>query len=173
MRERPEIEQYFFDTPTLDHLARFAARFPNPCCLCTPSLGEELERRGIRAVTLDIDTRFEHLRGFRHYDVLQPERLDEGFGLIVCDPPFLSISMPRLCEVMRLLSHDDYEQPLLINYLSGRAREITAAFAPFRLEPTGYAPQYARIQNAGRNSMQFYGNLGPEYVLKPPMPVIA
>src|SRR5687768_13477140 len=58
MRERQEIEQYFFDTATLDHLARFAARFPNPCCLCTPSLGAELEARGVKAVTLDIDERF-------------------------------------------------------------------------------------------------------------------
>ena len=59
MYERQEIEQYFFDQPTLDHLAAFAARFSNPCCLCTPSLGEELEKRGVRATTLDLDERFD------------------------------------------------------------------------------------------------------------------
>src|SRR5262245_31782248 len=165
MREKQEIEQYFFDAPTLDHLARFAARFHNPCCLCTPSLGEELESRGVIARTLDVDERFSYLQGFRHYDLDNAEPLDEHFGIIICDPPFLSISLPRLFKIMAMLSRNNYGQPLLINYLSSRATAISAAFAPFGLQPTGYEPGYETIQNVGRNRMEFFGNLGPQFPL--------
>jgi hypothetical protein len=172
MRERQEIEQYFFDAATLDDLARLAARFPNPCCLCTPSLGAELESREVKATTLDIDERFAHLRGFRRYDVLKPEALDDRFGIIVCDPPFLSITLPQLREVIQMLSHSNYRQPIVINYWVSKARAITSAFAPFGLQTTGYRPTYTSIQNTGRNAMQLYANLGPEYELKPPATVI-
>jgi Probable N6-adenine methyltransferase len=167
MRERQEIEQYFFDGPTLAHLAALASRFKNPCCLCTPSLGEELERRGLPARTLDLDERFSYLRGFRHYDLDNAEPLDEQFGIIICDPPFLSVSLPGLFKIMDMLSGNNYGQPLLINYLSSRATAITAAFAPFGLQATGFEPGYETIQNVGRNKMEFFGNLGPRFPLKP------
>jgi hypothetical protein len=166
MRERQEIEQYFFSGETLDHLGRFAMRFERPCGLCTPSLGAELEARGVKATTLDIDERFSHLRGFRRYDVLSPEPLDERFGVIICDPPFLSITPQRLYEVIKLLSHGDHSQALVINYWVSKARQLTDAFAPFGIEATGYAPQYAHIQNSGRNAMQLYSNVEATHPLR-------
>ena len=172
MHERQEIDQYFFDEPTLRHLARFASRFDNPCCLCTPSLGEELEKRGVQARTLDVDKRFSWLQGFLPYDLSKPEPLDERFGIIICDPPFLQVSLRELLAAIRVLCRDDFTQPILINYLSSRAREITAIFAAFNLQPTGYMPGYRTIQNTARNTMQFYGNLGPQHPLKPPVPII-
>lgn len=172
MHEKPEIEQYFFDTPTLDHLARFAARFDHPCCLCTPSLGQELETRGVLTTTLDIDARFSSLRGFHLYDISKPELLHNKFGIIICDPPFLGVPLTQLLEAIKVLSHGDYKQPLIVNYLASRTPLITSVFAPFNLQPTGYRPGYATIQNVGRNQMEFFGNLGPERPLKPPTPVI-
>jgi len=159
MRERQEIEQYFFDDATLDDLTRVASRFDNPCCLCTPSLGEELEKRGVRVTTLDLDERFSHLRDFRLYDLARPEPMGERFGIIICDPPFLTISLPQLFTAIEVLSQQDYTQPLLINNLSSRARQITNVFAPFGLQPTGYHPGYRTIQNVGRNRMELFGNL--------------
>jgi hypothetical protein len=158
MRERQEIEQYFFDEATLDDLARVASRFDNPCCLCTPSLGAELEQRGVLATTLDLDERFSHLRGFRPYDLARPEPLGEQFDIIICDPPFLTISLPQLFAAIEVLSQGDYTQPLLINNLSSRARQITHVLAPFGLQPTGYHPGYRTIQNVGRNRMELFGN---------------
>jgi hypothetical protein len=165
MRERQEIEQYFFDEATLDDLARFASRFDNPCCLCTPSLGEELEKRGVRATTLDLDKRFSHLGGFRPYDLARPESLGERFGIIICDPPFLTISLLQLFTAIEMLSQGDYAKPLLLNNLSSRARQITHVFAPFGLKSTGYRPGYRTIQNVGRNRMELFGNLGGVYEL--------
>lgn len=172
MHEKQEIEQYFFDGPTLDHLAAFAARFSHPCCLCTPTLGQELERRGVAATTLDIDDRFSYLPGFRHYNISAPVPLDRGFSIIICDPPFLSVPLSQLLESVRVLSRGNYSQPLLINYLASKGPLITRVFEPFGLAPTGYRPGYAKIRNTGRNEMEFYGNLGPDMPLKPPVPSI-
>lgn len=165
MHDKPEIEQFLFDPPTLDHLARFAAQFPNPCCLCTPSLGQELEWRGVKVTTLDIDSRFAGLRGFRLYDLDEPEWLGEEYGIIICDPPFLSVPLKQVYQAISVLCGNNYKQPLLVNYLSSRAPLITSIFAPFGLRPTGYRPGYAHIQNSGQNRMEFYGNIGPEYSL--------
>jgi hypothetical protein len=172
VHERQELEQYFFDDATLDHLARFVARFPDPCCLCTPTLGEELERRGVRTRTLDVDERFAYLRGFRHYDLTRPTWLGERYGIIVCDPPFLYVPLADLLRTVTILSLEDYRQPLLINYLSARATAITSMFSRFGLRPSGYRPGYRSIQNTGRNHMEFFSNLGPEYPLVPPPAVI-
>jgi hypothetical protein len=168
MHEKQELEQYFFDQATLDHLARLAARFPRPCCLCTPTLGEELEKRGVQARTLDIDTRFEYLRGFRYYDITRPERPGERYGIIICDPPFLYVPLADLLRTITILSFDDYSQPLLINYLSARATAITSVFSGFGLRPSGYRPGYRTIQNRGRNQMEFFSNLSDDSVLVPP-----
>lgn len=168
MHEKHEIEQYFFDAPTLDLLAALASRFPSPCCLCTPSLGAELARRRVEATTLDVDGRFSGIRGFSLYDLADPTPRDIKFGIIICDPPFLSVPLPQLFHVVSLLSRHDYSQPLLINYLASRAPAITRTFASFDLRPTGYKPGYGTIRNVGRNTMEFFGNLGPRYALSPP-----
>src|SRR2546423_407795 len=110
MREKQEIEQYFFDEPTLDHLARFAARFRNPCCLCTPTLGSKLEELGVTVRTLDIDERFSGLRGFIPYNIEAPHVLAEGFGIIICDPPFLNVPLSRLFKTVEMLSLGNHEQ---------------------------------------------------------------
>ncbi len=88
MDELHQNEQYFFDQPTLDHLASFGQQFSNPCCLCAPLLGQPLVERGCQVTILDIDRRFASLPGFQHYDIFSPIWLEEEFDLIVCDPPF-------------------------------------------------------------------------------------
>ncbi len=88
MDELHQNEQYFFDQPTLDHLASFGQQFSNPCWLCAPLLGQTLVERGCQVTILDIDRRFASLPGFQHYDIFSPIWLEEEFDLIVCDPPF-------------------------------------------------------------------------------------
>jgi hypothetical protein len=162
MYEKHENEQYFFDKPTLAHLADFVSQFENPCCICAPLLGKELESRGVKVRVLDIDARFASLKGFRKYDIYRPEWLGEQFGLILCDPPFFGVSLSQLFIALRMLSLNNYKQPLLVSYLSRRASNILGAFANFELEPTGYFPTYQTLQKVERNHIEFFGNLGPE-----------
>ncbi len=162
MYERHEHEQFFWAAPTVSRLADFVSPYPNPCCLCAPLLGQELERRGVPARTLDRDERFADLRGYRAWDLYRPEWLGEEFGLIVCDPPFFGVSLAQLFTAIRLLSRHDYAQPLLLCYLSRRAASVQGTFWRFGLEPTGYEPGYRTVQDLERNRIEFFGNLGPE-----------
>ena len=160
MYEKHEAEQYFFNAPTLDHLARFVASFDNPCCLCAPLLGKTLADRGHRVQILDVDDRFAHLPGFRRYDIHRPEWLGEAFDLIFCDPPFFKASLSRLFTAIRTLARNDFSQPLLVSCLIRRAHNLIQTFSPFGLAPTGYHPGYQTVQACERNDIELFGNLG-------------
>src|SRR2546426_2107205 len=64
MYEKHDTEQYFFDGPTLDHLANFVSSFDNPCCLSAPLLGKTVVERGYHVRILDVDERFAGVPGF-------------------------------------------------------------------------------------------------------------
>ncbi len=159
MDERHEHEQYFFDEPTLARLADVVAQFPNPCCLCAPMLGAALVERGVAVHILDLDERFASLPGFRRYDLRRPEWLGESFGLIVCDPPFFNVSLARLFAALRMLSRNDYRQPLLLSYLRRRETKLLQTFARFHLAPTGFFPTYQTVQPSKKNEIALYGNV--------------
>ncbi len=166
MYELHQNEQYFFDRPTLSHLAQFAAQYPNPCCLCTPMLGQELESQGVAARTLDMDERFNTLQGFRPYNLAKPRWLGEEFGIIVCDPPYFGVSLSQLFTAIRILSRYDLRQRVLITYLSRRAPNLLGTFAPFNLQPTGYHPGFQTVRKIDRNEVEFFSNLGDETLQK-------
>ena len=165
MYELHENEQYFFAEPTLAHLAGFLARFAATCCLCAPLLGRRLAEQGVAVTILDIDERFAAVRGFRCYNLYNPEWLDQEFDIIVCDPPFFNVSLSQLFAAIRLLSHNRFDQPLLISYLKRRSTAILGAFAPFGLQPTGYLPLYQTVQAVERNQIEFFSNLTTEHLV--------
>jgi hypothetical protein len=162
MYEQHKLEQYFFDPPTIRHLADFVAGYSNPCCLCTPMVSKELESREIKVRTLEIDERFTTLKGFRKYNIYRPEWVGETFDLIICDPPFFNISLSQLFTALRLLSRYDYTQPMLVAYLVRRSENLMHTFHRFNLQPTGYKPGYITVQKTERNEIEFFGNLGAE-----------
>jgi hypothetical protein len=160
MKEKKnQFEQYFFDADTVAQLADAVADFPCPCCLCAPTIGGELSRRGVDCAVLDADSRWSALKGFQRYEIRRPKRLDESFGVIVADPPFFSVSLGELFKAIRYLSHGEESQPILFCHLVRRGPEIVERFARYRVEPIAYYPGYQTVQN---NGIQFFGNLGAE-----------
>jgi len=167
MHEQHEYEQYFFDRPTLAHLANFIEQeFTRPCCLCAPLLGQALVERGVAVTILDRDERFARLPGFRWYNLFRPEWLEETFDLIVCDPPFFQVSLSQLFTAIRILSHYNLNQPLLVSYLRRRSINLLGVFNPFNLLPTGYSPGYQTVQALERNEVEFFSNLDESLVVK-------
>jgi hypothetical protein len=160
MYELHKHEQYFFDEATLDHLSTFLRRWQAPCCLCAPLLGRRLAELGSTVTVLDIDERFAQVPGFRRYDVYRPVWLGREFDIILCDPPFFTVSLAQLFSAIRLLSRNDFRQPLLVSYLQRRAQALLGTFAPFDLRPTGYLPSYQTIKKVEHNEIEFYGNIG-------------
>lgn len=166
MRERHENEQYFFDSTTLRILSTFVGQWAAPCCICAPRLAETITADGKSVALLDIDERFRSVEGFRYFDLMNPEWIDTEFDLIVCDPPFFNVPLRQMFVAMRMLAHNNFEQPLLISYLSRRSSAVLNAFQPFSLRPTGYFPSYETVRDTEKNRIEFFSNL-PEESLQP------
>lgn len=164
MDELRQNEQCFFDEKTLQKLSDFLLRWKSVCCLCTPLLGKNLVERGANVRILDIDTRFDHIKGFKFYDIHRPEWLGEKFDLIICDPPFFNISLFGLFAAIRMLSQNDFSQNLLVSYLSRRSRALLRTFSEFNLQPTGFFPTYQTVKEEPRNKIEFYSNLPPDEI---------
>ncbi len=162
MHENHRNEQYFFDQSTVEKLAGFVSTFESPCCLCAPSLGKKLAELGVDVAVLDIDERFQGVRGFQHWDIYKPTWINRTFDLIICDPPFFNVSLSQLFNAIRLLSQHDFRQRLLVSYLTRRASAIEGTFAPFAITATGFRPGYQTVQKVARNDIQFFGNLTAE-----------
>lgn len=159
MLENHSREQYFWDDATLDYLANIAAQFENPACLCAPLLGSELERRGVACTTLDIDNRFQNLKGFTPFDVYRPTWQSADFGVIFCDPPFWIVSLSQLFSAIRLVCKHDFDKPLAICYPARRGTNLGATFARFGLRPTGYFPAYRTVDTQeDRSKIEFFAN---------------
>ena len=159
MYEQHKNEQYFYDASTLDHLANFLEAYKSPCCLCAPMLGKHLSERGSPVTILDIDQRFARTKGFRTYDINKPEWLGTEFDLIICDPPFFNVSLSQLFSTIRVLALNNFQQKVLVSYLSRRTSAIVGTFSRFQIEPTGYFPKYQTVRDIDRNKIEMFGNL--------------
>jgi 16S rRNA G966 N2-methylase RsmD len=164
MQELHENEQYFFTQETLEELATLLAPFENPCILCAPTLAQHMQcaSKSTKPVcVLDIDTRFDKLLpGFRHWNLYKPEHIDQRFDVIFCDPPFFNVSLSQLFAAIRMLANFDYQQSLMICYLTRREQNLLGTFARFHLQPTGIFPTYKTVQSVDRNGIQLYANVG-------------
>ena len=158
MLERHELEQYFWDAPTLETLADVAARFELPCCLCAPFLGRALAARGVQSRVLDADERFAGDENYAAFDLYRPVYRAEKYGVILCDPPFWKVSLSQLFAAVRLLAHHEWAQRLAICYPARRTKNICGTFARFGLEPTGYFPGYLTVRELERNRIEFFAN---------------
>ncbi len=158
MDELHQHEQFFWDDAMIDSLANRMQRFVQPCCLCAPLLGRELERRGHFCRTLDRDERFADLDGFAPFDLYRPQWRDEEFDVLICDPPFWKVSLSQLFGAVRLLSHYNWQQPLAICYPQRRAANLCGAFARFELVPTSIFPTYRTVQMRPTDRIEFFAN---------------
>jgi hypothetical protein len=158
MEERHNREQYFFDQGTADAVANLLERFEHPCLLCAPSVGVELEERGVEVSTLDIDKRFTALRGYRFWDIARPTPLDATFDVIFCDPPFFSYSLSQLFQAIRMLARFDFTQRLIVSYLVRRREAVLATFAPFGLKATDVRLRYRTVKPGAKNDIALFAN---------------
>ncbi|MEO0740179.1 MAG: RNA 2'-phosphotransferase [Bacteroidota bacterium] len=157
--ERHDREQYFFDADTRDALADALAAYDHVCCFCAPTLAETLAKRGQQVTLLDLDGRFADVPGFQRYDLTKPEWLEAEFDVIVCDPPFFTVSLTQLRQALAMLSHHRAEVPVLVAYLTRRDRKLLTTFADHDFWPTGFFPSYKTVADTEKNEIQFYGNV--------------
>lgn len=161
MHEDHRREQYWFDPPTVVRLADLLEGYRDPCCLCAPTVAEELHRRGRRVRLLDVDDRFAKLPGFRSWDVYRPEALEERFDAIFCDPPFHKVTLSQLFTALRVLCHGEFATPLYVCHRADRSVDVCGALARFGLAPTAFEPGYVSVKPVPENRVMLYSNVAP------------
>lgn len=157
-QERHELEQYFFDPVSVERVVEIASFFDRPCLLCAPTIGSAMAKLDRPATTLDIDDRFADVPGFRRWDLTRPTYLQETFDLIICDPPFLNVSLRELRQAIRVLSHFDNATPLMVSYPIRRKDALLRVFADFEIVPTGFRPKFATLEASERGEIEFFAN---------------
>ncbi|MGB1014966.1 MAG: hypothetical protein ACPG4T_12590 [Nannocystaceae bacterium] len=158
--ENHQMEQYFFDRPTVEMLADAVAAATNPCCLCVPMVARELQARGRTVALLEADQRFSDLPGFVAYDLYRPQPIATGFDLILCDPPFNRVLLSQLFQAIRVLAKGSFAQPLMIAWPVEREAALLGTFAPFGLVPTGVIAGYRSVKKIPKNQIALYANTG-------------
>lgn len=151
-------EQYFFDPPTVAHLADRLEGYLKPCCLCAPLVAAELERRGRDVLLLERDLRFATLRGFRAWDLYRPVPLRERPGAVLVDPPFTKVSLSQLFTALRVVTGEP-TVPLFVCHLADRADDVVGALAPFGLRATPFEPGYVSVRPLPEHRVLLYTNV--------------
>ena len=121
--------------------------------------GRSLAARKRNVTVLDIDDRFADVNGFLNWNIYKPQWINHTFDIIVCDLPFFNVSLSQLFKAIRMLSHNNFNQKLMIAYLSRRSQAIIGSFGLFNLLPTGNYPSYVTVQKTEKNEIEFFGNL--------------
>ena len=142
-RERRDLEQYFFTTNNINSFINiFNMTYPDPaeieekvCLVWAPSLAKALyDEWDIKVTICDIDKRFEHLPGFRYFDLKEPYDIPEKtFDLILIDPPFFSVTLEQQAKAMAVLAKDNFKWKLLISYPYRDESKLLYAFRDFGL----------------------------------------
>lgn len=148
MYELHQHEQYFFDQTTITQLTTFLSQFESICTLCAPMIGKELNCLKKDVTILDIDDRFSSEKGFLNWNIYKPEWINKTFDIIFCDPPFFNVSLSQLFKAIRMLSHNNFEQELMLGYLCRRSEAIIGSFHLFNIKPSGYYPS---LCNSAKN----------------------
>lgn len=159
MYELHEHEQYFFDKATITQLTTFLSQFESICTLCAPMIGKALNDLKKDVTILDIDDRFSTEKGYLNWNIYKPAWINKTFDIIFCDPPFFNVSLSQLFKAIRTLSHNNFDQNLMLSYLSRRSEAITGSFHLFHLQPTGYFPTYVTVQKIERNQIEIFSNI--------------
>lgn len=158
--ENHDNEQYFFTDDTRNKIVDIALKYDKVCCICCPTIGEELENHGHDVTILDIDIRFNYLSGFQYWDIRTPTYIDDKFDLIIMDPPFFNVSMTEIRKSLQMLTHYDISNTkLMISYLTRREKALISGLKVFKLKPMDFIPEYNTVDVTDpKREIMFYAN---------------
>jgi hypothetical protein len=168
--EKREYDQFFFSEECLKKLVGVVSNFNNPCALCVPTLGYELEKQGKQCRTLDIDARFSWLKGFKYYDMHLPTDFNEEYDLLLCDPPF-KLDVQQIFEAVNKLKREG--TTIIVSWYQSRLDQFLQAFSVLHIKPVGVTLSYrdndicfyneSEARKFGKVSVELYSN-NPERI---------
>lgn len=164
LREDHRFEQFFFDDATTQRLTRLAGTVRDPLLVCLPSIALSLARSGQPARLLDRDKRFAGLPRMQRFDLQSPDYIDGQHDLLMCDPPFANVTLPRLRETLELLittaMAPQSAPALALCYISDRDAALKKAFAHHDLQAVGPPLGYRSVSASTQARIRLYLSAG-------------
>ena len=175
-RERRDLEQYFFTKNLISTLINsLTMRYADQeeleakvCLVCAPSLSKAfLDQLGYNVVVCDIDTRFNDLPGYAHFDLQEPDKctdprvLNNQFELIIFDPPFFYITLDQMSKAIDFISkHSSNHAAMTIgmSFMTRDEADVKKSFKQFKLEKTNLALEYATVKANRWDNYGWYSN---------------
>lgn len=159
LKEKRELEQYFWTSKTIKDLLKACEFISETCCFTTPSLAHGFHKKGIEQKLLDIDERFNYLPRFEKFDIQHPHKINETFNIIVIDPPFFYISTKQLYDALNVLTNHDYSTNIIIAYLKRFEYPLLETFKNYGISETNLTPEYAHIKENKWRNFKIYSNI--------------
>ncbi len=124
--------QFFYTAECARKIVSLFYCYNKVCCLCTPRLAFEWQRKGKNVCLLDIDERFSNIAGYRPYDILRPEKLSATFDLIIAEPPF-NISAESFRAAIEAVASASPRATLALFYLKQNEHSLLDSFNQWQL----------------------------------------
>ena len=151
-----DLAQFFYTAETARLLVNALNDYSSPCCFCTPRLAWEWKQRGREVRLLDYDVRFSVLPGFRHFDVLKPEPINELFDVVIFDPIFVPAGV--LVRAVRAVMAGSPMADLYMTFPIDREEELLRAFATLSLKPVDFPLTCCNIKPEYQSLFRLYGS---------------
>ena len=159
MKEKRELEQYFWTSKTVKDLLNACQYITDVCCLTTPSLAHGFNENNRDEKLFDIDERFDYLPRSEKFDIQNPHDIDDKFNIIVIDPPFFNITTKELFDATNVITNNDYSTYIVIAYLKRFEYPLLETFKPYGISETNLMPEYAHIKENKWSNFKIYSNI--------------
>lgn len=127
--ENHNFEQFFYSDKSTKTIYQLVRNFEKPLLMCNPSLAVMADADGIDYLLLDRDTRFDFLKNYREFSLLEPFLVNYDYDAIFIDPPFANVTPSQLVQCIQLMSRKEkWSAPVFIAYNAQRENELVEAF---------------------------------------------
>lgn len=117
----------------IDEITVFASLFQNVACVGLDKIAQRLVDEGSNPSVLGLDESFEFIPGYRAWNLHRPVYIEPQFDVVIAD--VREIGVPQAFESIRILSHFNFETPIVLVHEAERAAAFSRIFEPFNLVP--------------------------------------
>ena len=162
-------EQYFFTKKVIKQICDSILIYFNydkeriskkVCFIGAPSLCLYLEKNhGISTTLLDLDPRFNKLKQYKFFDILNPKKI-EGyeFEFVLMDPPFFAITLKQLATAIKVVTNYNYNCAVVVGFRYFDEKELLHMFRDFKLRRSKFKLEYVTIHPNKWGNYRFYAN---------------
>ncbi len=120
------------DAKIATELSELVTCFENPVCVYASGVASQVEKQGGRVAAFDVRGNATKLSGYRKWDVREPIYVANEFDLILCGAD--NANVDELFHAMRVVSHFDFDLPIVLVQPEDRVGAVVERMEPFGLK---------------------------------------